>query len=155
MIFNISNRVKKLHKQFANFFFFFQIWIWKYSRGQKEMWLAVWRISVFSVIKTVNVMEKFLWILRSITKYISDIIKPKASISYSRHDPAKFSFLSFFFLFCFVGSQCSLQESKASLTLLPESPWYQCKCFHTNTYLNVSLCILKLNRRYKILWKEM
>lgn len=65
-----------------------------HSRGQKEMWLAVWRTSVFSAIKTVNVLEKFLWILRSIKKYISDIIKPKASINYSQTWP---HYVSFFF----------------------------------------------------------
>lgn len=84
-----------------------------YSRGQKEMWLAVWRTSVFPAIKTVNVMEKFLWILRSIKKYISDIVKPKTSISYSQTWPHYVSF-SFFFLFALLTH--SVQPRKQRFT---------------------------------------
>lgn len=84
-----------------------------FSRGQKEMWLAVWRTSVFPAIKTVNVMEKFLWILRSFKKYIWDIIKPKTSISYSQTWPHYVSF-SFFFLFALLTH--SVQPRKQSFT---------------------------------------
>lgn len=88
------------------------------SRGQNEMWLAVGRTSVFSVIKTVNVMETFLWILRSIKKYISDIIKPKASISYSQTWPCCFLFFfhSFFFLFCSLDSVFQPRKLTNSIT---------------------------------------